>query len=97
LEGAVATRFQVTFDCADPARQTRFSATALRYKIEDPTRGFDTWNAYWRSIGVPDEELDDAHDAADSIVDPEGVQPRIWFQIVPEGKLDEPRTDAGLP
>jgi Arc/MetJ family transcription regulator len=80
-------RFQLTIDCADPGRLTRFWADALGYKIEDPPGGFDTWNAYWRSIGVPDEELDDAHDASDSLVDPEGHGPRIWFQIVPEAKV----------
>jgi catechol 2,3-dioxygenase-like lactoylglutathione lyase family enzyme len=82
----VPVKFQLTVDCADPARMTRFWATALGYRVEDPPGGFDTWNAFWRSIGVPDDELDDDRDNADSLVDPDGAGPRIWFQQVPERK-----------
>lgn len=84
-EETVAVNFQVTFDCADPDRLARFWALALGYKIEDPPTGFDTWTEYWRSIGVPEEEL--SGDGSDSIVDPDGAGPRIWFQKVPEGKV----------
>ncbi|GAA2865499.1 VOC family protein [Streptosporangium fragile] len=77
------TRFQVTIDCADPDRLARFWAGALGYKPEDPPAGFATWKEYWRDVGVPEEELDDR---VDSIVDPEGTGPRIWFQQVPESK-----------
>lgn len=82
----MARTFQLTVDCADPGRLTRFWATALEYQIQPPPAGFDTWNAYWRSVGVPEEELDDTVDASDSLVDPTGAGPRIWFQVVPEGK-----------
>jgi hypothetical protein len=92
----MATRFQVTIDCADPGRLTRFWAAALGYQIEDPPSGFDSWNAYWRSIGVPEEELDDAVDAADSVVDPDGVGSRIWFQMVPEAKVVKNRLHLDL-
>ena len=78
--------FQLTIDCADPARLTRFWATALGYVIQPPPGGCESWNAYWRSIGVPEEELDDELDASDSLIDPTGTGPRIWFQIVPGGK-----------
>lgn len=77
-------RFQITVDCSDPAGQARFWAAALDYRLEDPPEGFPTWIAFWRSIGVPDEELDD--EGPDSIVDPDGAGPRIWFQRVPESK-----------
>jgi catechol 2,3-dioxygenase-like lactoylglutathione lyase family enzyme len=88
IEGSVmVVRFQVVIDCADPARLVRFWATALGYRVEDPPDGFDGWNAFWRSIGVPDDELDDASDAGDSLVDPDGAGPRIVFQKVPEGKV----------
>jgi len=83
----MARKFQVTIDCADPGRLTRFWSTALEYQIQPPPDGFPTWNAFWRSIGVPEDELDDANDASDSVVDPDGVGPRIWFQHVPEGKI----------
>jgi hypothetical protein len=74
----------VTFDCADPDRLAHFWANALGYQIQPPPAGFDTWRAYWRTVGVPEDELGDA---ADSIVDPAGGGPRIWFQQVPEGKV----------
>jgi hypothetical protein len=78
---------QLTVDCADPARLVRFWSEALGYVVEPPPDGFDSWVAYWRTLGVPDEELplEDEH-VSDSIVDPDGVGPRIWFQMVPEPK-----------
>ena len=82
----MTTKFQVTIDCASPALLARFWATALGYEIERPPPGFDGWNAYWRSIGVPEEELADSDDAGDSLIDPSGRGPRIWFQRVPEAK-----------
>jgi Glyoxalase-like domain len=89
-------KIQVTIDCADPGRLTRFWSTALGYEIQPPPNGFPTWNAYWRSIGVPEDELDDANDASDSVVDPDGVGPRIWFQQVPEGKVVKNRLHLDL-
>jgi len=88
--------FQITIDCNDPQTLTRFWAFALGYVLEPPPGGFDSWNAYLRSIGVPEEELDDAADAADSIVDPGGVGPRIWFQLVPERKAGKNRLHLDL-
>lgn len=76
-------RFQITVDCADPERLARFWAEALHYSLEPAPEGFDDWNSYWRSVGVPEDELGVGFD---SIVDPEGYGPRIWFQIVPEHK-----------
>jgi len=89
--------FQVTIDCAVPAVLTRFWATALGYEIEPPPAGATSWNEYWRSIGVPEEELDDEVDAADSLVDPAGLGPRIWFQQVPEAKTIKNRVHLDLP
>jgi hypothetical protein len=83
----MARKIQVTIDCADPGRLSRFWSTALGYDIQPPPDGFPTWNAFWRSIGVPEDELDDENDGSDSVVDPDGVGPRIWFQQVPEGKV----------
>lgn len=76
--------FQIVIDCADPDRMARFWATALGYQVEGPPAGFDTWQAYWRSVGVPEDEVGDH--VADSIVDPGGTGPRVWFQQVPEVK-----------
>ncbi|MGI8665072.1 MAG: VOC family protein [Jatrophihabitans sp.] len=75
--------FQLCIDCADPALLTRFWVAALGYQLEPPPAGFDNWDAYWREIGVAEDELGGG---TDSIVDPAGNGPRIWFQIVPEAK-----------
>ena len=45
--------------------------------------GFDTWDDYYRDLGVGEEDLAIGED---SIVDPHGAGPRIWFQRVPEAK-----------
>jgi len=89
----VAVRIQVTIDCADPERLARFWADALRYQLEEPPDGSGSWSAYWRSRGLPEEELDDRYD---SIVDPDGVGPRFWFQVVPEGKVVKNRVHLDL-
>lgn len=89
----MAARFQLTFDCADLDRQARFWAEALGYRLEDPPAGCDDWDAYWRSVGVPEEELGAG---VDSIVDPDDAGPRIWFQKVSEGKTVKNRIHVDL-
>jgi hypothetical protein len=91
----MATRIQITIDCTDPDRLVRFWATALNYVVEPPPGGAATWREHWLSIGVPVEELGDG-DCADSIVDPDGAGPRIWFQIVPEAKIVKNRLHLDL-
>jgi catechol 2,3-dioxygenase-like lactoylglutathione lyase family enzyme len=76
-------RYQVAIDCADPDRMARFWAEALGYVLEPPPDGHESWSDYWRKAGVSEDELGEGHD---SIVDPEGNGPRVWFQQVPEGK-----------
>lgn len=80
------TVFQLVIDCADPGALVLFWADALGYVPEPAPDGFETWNAYWLSRGLPEAELDVERDSCDSIVDPAGTGPRIWFQMVPEGK-----------
>jgi hypothetical protein len=36
---------------------TLFWAAALGYVVEPPPEGLDTWNAYWGSLGVSDDEV----------------------------------------
>jgi hypothetical protein len=79
----MAHRFQLVIDCADPEPLARFWAAALGYELEPPPAGFADWDGYWREVGVPEEELGAG---ADRIIDPAGGGPRIWFQVVPEGK-----------
>ncbi len=75
--------FQLVIDCSDADRLARFWAAALRYEPEPPPAGFYSWDDYWREAGVSEDDLGIG---MDSIVDPEGHGPRIWFQIVPEPK-----------
>jgi hypothetical protein len=82
----VTLRLQVTIDCANPMVLVPFWCRVLVYVVEPPPEGFASWNDYWRYLKVPEDELPVDHDAADSIVDPDGIGPRIWFQIVPEPK-----------
>ena len=79
----MTVRFQLVIDCADPEPLANFWAAALGYELEPPPHGFTSWDAYWRDVGVPEDELGTG---ADRIVDPDGQGPRIWFQVVPERK-----------
>lgn len=63
-----------------------FWSVALGYQVEPPPAPYDGWNAFWRSIGVAEDELNDESDLGDSIVDPDGRGPRIVFLPVPEAK-----------
>jgi hypothetical protein len=79
----MTVRYQLTIDCASPAPLAEFWAAALHYVASPPPQGFGSWDDFYRSIGVPDHELDGS---ADRIEDPNGEGPPIWFQIVPEPK-----------
>ncbi len=75
--------YQLVIDCSSAEPLAQFWAQALHYVIAPPPTGFDSWDDFYRSIGVPEDELGVG---ADSIVDPKGEGPRIWFQVVPESK-----------
>ncbi|MCW5253727.1 MULTISPECIES: VOC family protein [unclassified Streptomyces] len=72
-------QFQVTFDCAEPARVGRFWCAVLGYDPVVP-RGFDSWEAYEGSLSEGDRG------AWFACADPTGVGPRLYLQRVPEGK-----------
>lgn len=78
---------QIVFDTNDPSSLSRFYAEALHYKLQDPPSGFESWDAFLRAQGIPDEELD----SASAIVDPEGIGPRIYFQQMDTPKLGKNR------
>lgn len=83
---------QLTIDCSDPRRMVAFWAEALGYVPEPPPAGHATWRAHWVAAGVPEEELPPgAGDVPESIVDPSGRGPRVWFQQVPEPKVAKNR------
>ncbi|MEV7324211.1 VOC family protein [Streptomyces sp. NPDC093970] len=91
------TTLQLTIDCADPRRLVAFWSEALGYVPEPPPSGHATWRAYWEAAGVPEEELPDgAGDVPESIVDPAGRGPRVWFQLVPEPKATKNRIHLDL-
>jgi hypothetical protein len=89
----MAVSFQLVIDCTDPEPLARFWAAALHYELEPPPAGFESWDAYWRDVGVPEEELGIG---ADCIVDPDGHGPRIWFQVVPDRKSIKNRLHLDL-
>lgn len=92
-------RVQITFDAGDPERLGRFWCEVLGYVEQPPPEGFDNWDAFLDSVGMPAEERDSAY----AIVDPDGMRPRIYLQKVPEGKSAKNRVHldvnvgAGLP
>jgi catechol 2,3-dioxygenase-like lactoylglutathione lyase family enzyme len=93
----MTVKFQVTIDCADPNVLVRFWADALGYRIEPPPDGFETWAGFYRSIGVPEEEIEDiGENGSDRLVDPDGHGPRFWFQKVPESKIVKNRLHLDL-
>ncbi|MHB8452615.1 MAG: VOC family protein [Mycobacteriales bacterium] len=87
---------QVAIDCTNPGRMVGFWAPALGYQIELPPKGFTSWNDYYRSVGVPADQLDLDGTGSDSLVDPTGRGPRIWFQAVPEVKSEKNRLHFDL-
>lgn len=86
------TRFQVVFDCADPAAQAVFWAAALHYISPPPPAPHETWDDYLRELGVPEDEWNNAN----ALEDPEGVGPRLYFQKVPESKVAKNRVHLDL-
>ena len=77
-------RFQLVIDCKDPGLLVRFWAAALGYVPEPPPEGFASWDDWRRDIGLPDSELGTG---PDSIIDPRGEGPRIWFHAVAGAKV----------
>jgi hypothetical protein len=79
----MAVSYQLVIDCRSPEPLARFWAEALHYVIAPPPAGFESWDDFYRSLGLPEEDLDLGDDR---IEDPNGEGPRIWFQVVPEPK-----------
>ena len=92
----MATTWQLTVDCADPQRLVAFWCEALGYVPEPAPEGWESWLAYWLSLGIPEDDLEGAENGSGAIVDPAGRHPRIWFQPVPEGKVVKNRLHLDL-
>ena len=82
-------------DAKEPRRLVIFWTQALGYVEEPPPAGYSSWKDYWRRIGVPEEELKGV-EGPESIVDPDGKGPRIWFHAVPESKICKNRLHFDL-
>src|SRR5581483_1575883 len=87
----MATRIQIVFDCADPARQAEFWRQALGYRYPDPPEGFASWEA-WARQTLPEDQWN----AASALVDPDGIGPRLYFQRVPEPRVAKNRVHLDL-
>ena len=53
---------QLTIDCADPDLLARFWAEALHYVVAPPPEGHASWDDFYRSLGVPEDELGQGSD-----------------------------------
>jgi hypothetical protein len=80
----MSTPFQIVIDSKDPELLARFWAAALGYVLEPPPEEFATWDDWRRGIGFPDSELGMG---ADSIIDPDGDGPRMWFRADEAAKV----------
>ena len=78
--------FQIVIDCHKPRDLVQFWAAALQYRPEPPPPGFAGWREYWMSIGVPEEEVRDVT-SPESIDDPKGEGPRVWFHALSDEKI----------
>ena len=87
-----AVGFQVVIDSSDPAKLANFWATALGYIVQPRPPGFESWDAFADSIGMPEENRNDQA----AIVDPTGQRPRVFFQRVPEAKTVKNRVHLDL-
>ncbi len=89
----MSTEFQVTFDAGDPDALCRFWIEALDYQMQPPPPGFDTWDAFLESVGVPEDQ----RNTASAALPREGESgPRLFFQQVPEGKTAKNRVHLDL-
>jgi hypothetical protein len=80
--------FQIVIDCKDPELLARFWAAALGYVLEPAPEGFATWDDWRRETGLPDSYLGKG---PDSITDPGGEGPRMWFREEDEAKVAKNR------
>jgi hypothetical protein len=85
------TSWQITIDCSIRPRWSASGPKRSGYEPQPPPAGFETWNDWYLSVGVPEDELDLSGDGSDRIRDPRGDGPNIWFQPVPEPKTGKNR------
>ncbi len=84
----VPVRYQLVLDVRDPPAQAKFWSAALGYVLEPPPAGYENWADFYRKMGVDEADLSEE---PDSIVDPTGAGPRIWFHRMQEPKITKNR------
>lgn len=84
--------FQVAFDAKNPDGLAAFYAEALRYKFQDPPKGFNSRQDALKASGVPEEDWE----ITAAIVDPDGKGPRIFFQKMDTEKPGKNRLHLDL-
>jgi hypothetical protein len=92
-------RTQSTFDCANPHAQATFWAQVFGTAVEDHSALVDQLVADGR-MPADDRVVVGGRSAFRDVAacrDPAGVEPRLFFQRVPEGKPDELTTGGSAP
>jgi Glyoxalase-like domain len=86
------TKIQVTFDAAEPEKLAEFWGLALGYVVEPPPEGFESWEDFAGSAGIPEADWGEVA----SRIDPAGEGPRLYFQRVPDKtRLSAKNTEQG--
>ncbi|MDT0341729.1 VOC family protein [Streptomyces litchfieldiae] len=91
-------RTQVTFDCADPHAQAAFWGKVFGSTVEDHSALVDQLVADGR-MPAEDRIVVNGHSAFRDVAacsDPAGVEPRLFFQRVPEGKVAKNRVHLDI-
>ena len=91
----MSREIQVTFDAHDPQALSSFWRDALGYVHPGPPgvelpEGADplaAWDDFLARAGVPEDQ----RNTRSAVEDPDGVGPRLFFQLVPEGKVAKNR------
>lgn len=90
--------FQIAVDCADPHAQVRFWAAAVGYEVED--HHDQIVEILGAGFATEDDTIEiDGRKAwreAAACKDPDGVGPRLLFQLVPEPKTVKDRIHLDL-
>lgn len=76
-------KWNLTIDCAHPAKLAEFWALALGYTAKPAPAGFGSWEEWFAHHEIPRDEWDQGA----YLCDPDGVGPNLSFLHVPESKV----------
>lgn len=91
-------RFQIAIDCADPHSLVKFWAAVTGYEVEDHSAGVAQMIEAGYASRDDAVEIDGKLQWATAAAcrDPDGVGPRLLFQVVPEAKTVKDRIHLDL-